>query len=130
MPKLYQTKRVPYVFKAIGVFGFTFFTSSLLKLSYAQGETGEPEEPFDDLLIDFGDLFALARNLILPIAVGLGLFLIIINGYKLLTSEGDPQKVQDGKEGLTSAIIGTIFVLLAGTLLRAILTGLLGVDSG
>lgn len=39
------------------------------------------------------------------------IFFIIYSGYQLLTSGGDPKKVQGGRQTLTFAIIGLIVVL-------------------
>ncbi len=66
------------------------------------------------------------HGILLPVAAVVGLFLIVINGYGLMTSEGDPQKVQHSKEGLTSAIIGLIFVLGSVAILRVIFGAIFG----
>lgn len=68
-------------------------------------------------------------GILLPLAVILGMILIIHNGYKLMTSQGDPTKLQEGKDGLTSAIIGLIFVLMAVSILRVIIKALISGDS-
>jgi hypothetical protein len=65
------------------------------------------------------------NGIVLPLAVILGMILIIHNGYKLMTSQGDPTKLQEGKDGLTSAIIGLIFVLMAVSILRVIIKALI-----
>jgi hypothetical protein len=73
-------------------------------------------------IVNYEDLLKKITTLLIPIALGVfGIPLIIINGYKILTSQGDPKRVQEGKEGLTSAIIGLVFVLLAMSILRVIL---------
>ena len=43
-----------------------------------------------------------------------------------MTSQGDPQKVSKGKEDLTSAIMGLLFVLLSIGILRVIINGIVG----
>ncbi len=79
-------------------------------------------------LINFENLVRAIFLIVLPVAVGfIGIPLIIINGYKILTSQGDPQRVQSGKEGLTSAVVGLIFVLLALSILRIMLNVLFGI---
>ncbi len=62
----------------------------------------------------------------LPVAIVIGLALIIINGYGIMTSEGDPRKVQTAKENLFSAIMGLVFVLLALVIYRVIVSSLFG----
>lgn len=57
------------------------------------------------------------------IAGGVALILIVYAGVQILTSGGDPKKTQAGKELLTAAVTGFIFLLLAVYLLE-----LIGVD--
>jgi hypothetical protein len=58
--------------------------------------------------------------------LGIGLFAIVKNGYELMTSQGDPNAVRSAQENLTAAILGIIFILLSITILRVIITSLLG----
>lgn len=61
-------------------------------------------------------------KLLLPLAIGvLGIPLVIINGYKIMTSQGDPAKTKEGKEGLTAAVIGIIFLASSLVILNIIL---------
>jgi hypothetical protein len=60
-------------------------------------------------------------NIVFPASVMLGMFLILKSGYTLMTSQGDPQKTVEGKENLTSAIMGMIFVLASVGILRIII---------
>jgi len=57
----------------------------------------------------------------------LGIFYIIISGYKLMVSQGNPQQTQDAQEQLTAAILGIIFILLSVTILRVILGKVMGI---
>jgi len=57
----------------------------------------------------------------------LGIFYIIISGYKLIVSQGNPQQTQDAQEQLTAAILGIIFILLSVTILRVILGKVMGI---
>jgi len=73
------------------------------------------------------------QNLITPVAKALyygALFLgfcyIVISGYMLMTSEGDPKRTQDAQGQLTAAIIGIIFILLSAAILRVIINSLIG----
>jgi hypothetical protein len=60
----------------------------------------------------------------------IGIAFIVKAGYTLMTSEGNPQKVKDGQEELTAAIIGTFFILLSVAILRVIIRSILGVSVG
>lgn len=53
--------------------------------------------------------------------LGIGVFYIILAGYKLMASEGDPQRTKAAQEQLTSAVIGIIFILLSVTIIRVII---------
>lgn len=80
-------------------------------------------------IVEYGTLIKTLFTLLLPIAIGVfGLPLLAINGYKIMTSKGDPAKYQDGIEGLVSAIIGLIFVLLAISLIRILVGSFLGLN--
>lgn len=57
---------------------------------------------------------------ILGIVGGLAVLLIIISGYKLMASQGNPEKVQGAKEQLTAAIIGLLFVIFSLVILHVI----------
>jgi hypothetical protein len=48
------------------------------------------------------------------------IFYIIYSGYQLLTSGGDPKKVQGGRQTLTFAIIGLIIVLSSFLIINVI----------
>lgn len=57
-------------------------------------------------------------------AVGLAgvaaLFLIIFAGFQIMTAAGNPEKLQAGRELLTSAIIGLLFIIFSVVLLQVI----------
>ena len=72
------------------------------------------------------NLFSAIYQILLPASIILGVVLIIINGYGLLTSEGDPRKVQTAQENLTSAILGLVFVLAALAIYRVVVTSFFG----
>jgi hypothetical protein len=71
-------------------------------------------------------LFGMIYNLLFPIAIVYGVFEIIIAGYRIMTSEGDPRKLEDAKAHLTDSIVGILFVMLAVTILRVIIKSFLG----
>ena len=43
-----------------------------------------------------------------------------------MTSEGNPQKTTEGKEDLTAAVVGTLFIALSLVTLRIIISVVLG----
>lgn len=83
-------------------------------------------EPADWAIKEFLNI---ANGIALPLAVIVGMFLIVLAGYKILTSQGNPTELQTGKDNLTSAIIGLIFILTAVSILRVIIKALITGDS-
>jgi hypothetical protein len=47
--------------------------------------------------------------------------MIIVAGYNLITSNGDPEKIQKGTKGITAAIIGLVIAFSARIILVFIL---------
>lgn len=66
-------------------------------------------------------------GVVLGIAGTIALILIIISGYKLMTSQGDAEKVKDARDQLTAAIIGLLFVIFSFFLLTFIGGTILGI---
>jgi hypothetical protein len=90
---------------------------------------GPGPEPAPKITKDFGTFEALLEkihSLLFPVAILIGFFLTARCGYVLMTSQGNPEKVRDGKECFTSAIIGLVFVLISVGILRVIIGSLIG----
>ena len=51
---------------------------------------------------------------------GIAFLLMIFAGFQIITSSGDPQKLQAGKELFTSAIVGLILIIFSVFLLELI----------
>jgi len=59
-------------------------------------------------------------SILLGVAGGLALFLIIFSGYRLMTSQGNPETIQGARETLTSAIVGLLFIVFSFVILEVI----------
>jgi len=59
-------------------------------------------------------------GLILSISGGIALLLIIISGYKILSSQGNPEAIKGAREQLTAAIVGLLFIIFALVILQII----------
>ena len=59
-------------------------------------------------------------TLVLGLSGGIALILIIISGYKFMTSQGNPEKTKEATERLTSAIIGLLFIIFAFVILEIV----------
>lgn len=82
--------------------------------------------------IPVGDEQSLALFLLkwgMGIGGGIALIIIVISTYSIITSAGDPRKMQAGKETLTSAITGLILLVSSAFLLKFIGVDLLGIFS-
>lgn len=63
------------------------------------------------------------------IAGGIAFLFIIYGSFVITTSSGDPKKSQTGKEVITSAIGGLMFLLLSVFLLRVVGIDILGISA-
>ena len=67
-----------------------------------------------------GDITNGIVRIALPLAGTAAVILLIIAGYKMITSQGNPDKLKDAKEMITNAIIGLVFILLSVSILALI----------
>lgn len=88
--------------------------------------TSHPDYTYGGLY--FGDLEAVIApiaKILFYASLLIGVVLIIYSGYVLMTSEGNPQRVQQGQEQLTAAILGIMFILLSAAILRVIINSII-----
>lgn len=62
----------------------------------------------------------------LGIAGGVAFLLILYSGFMIMTSTGDPKKLQAGRELLTAAISGLVLLIFSVFILRLIGVDILG----
>jgi hypothetical protein len=58
--------------------------------------------------------------ILLSITGMVAVILIIIAGFKLMTSQGNPEKIKDAREQLTAAIIGLMFIIFSFVFIQTI----------
>lgn len=56
----------------------------------------------------------------IPLSVFCVFILLAFAAFKLMTSQGDPDKLKEGKEVITNAVIGFVFILLSVAILMLI----------
>jgi len=61
------------------------------------------------------------------IAGGIAFLLIIVGGFQMVMSAGNPEKLNEGKELVTSAIVGLLFVIFSVFILRLVGVDILGI---
>jgi hypothetical protein len=115
------------------VFTFIFFLSPVEVLADAPlggGPCGNEQLntaigciPINDQAAFIGFILAWA----IGIAGGIAFLLIIAAGFQIITSQGDPQRMQAGKELLTSAIAGLLLLIFSVFILRLIGVNILGI---
>lgn len=73
---------------------------------------------------DFGtDVSSIIKNLfsvVLGLAGGIAVIIIIISGFKLISSQGNPEKIQAAREQLVAAIVGLLFIIFSVFILQII----------
>lgn len=71
-------------------------------------------------------------SFILKWAIGIGggiaFMLILVSGFQIMTSSGNPEKLQAGKELMTSAIAGLIMLIFSVFILKVIGVDILGLN--
>jgi hypothetical protein len=63
---------------------------------------------------------------VLSFAGGIVILIIIIDGYRLMTSQGEPEKIKNARDQLTAAIVGLLFIIFSLALLELITRDILG----
>lgn len=77
---------------------------------------------------DTNQLFAFFLRWGLGIAGGIAFLLIVISSVQIITSTGDPKRLQAGKELLSAAIVGVMFLIFSVFILRIIGIQILNLD--
>jgi len=93
--------------------------------------------PFDSINTAFGcipvgtsqGLVITSLRIAMGIAGGISFVLIVYAGMMIMTSSGDPGKLRSGKELLTAAIAGLLFLILGVYFFNIIGTDILGIFS-
>ncbi len=78
------------------------------------------EEMKNGTVTSEGDLVSLIVRVAVPVAVICVVVLAVYGGYMLMTSQGNPDKLQEGKQVITNAIIGFLVILLCVAILMLI----------
>lgn len=69
------------------------------------------------------DMESIVNSLVriaLPLAGFCAVVLLIVAGYQMITSQGNPDKLKEAKDMITNAIIGLVFILLSVSILVVI----------
>jgi hypothetical protein len=73
-----------------------------------------------------GGLFEKFFGVGIGIAGGIAFLLILFGGFKIITSAGNPERLNEGKEVVSSAIAGLLMIIFSVFLLKIIGVNVLG----
>lgn len=59
-------------------------------------------------------------SLVLGLAGGIALILIILSGYKMMASQGNPEQITAARDQLISAIVGLLFIIFSFVILQVV----------
>lgn len=66
-------------------------------------------------------------GVVLSLAGAIAVILIIISGYRLIASQGNPERVKEAQEQLTAAIVGLLFIIFSFVIIQFIGVDVLGI---
>lgn len=103
--------------------------------SLAGGQFCEPPDPNNPgiktaigcIHTNPGDLIQDVLKFGVGIGGGLAFLMMLLGAFQMLTSAGNPETLQAGRDRLTSAIIGLLFIIFAVLLLQIIGVDILGI---
>ncbi len=64
-------------------------------------------------------------TIILSFAGGIALLLILSAGYKIMTSKGKPEAIQQGRDQLIAAIVGLVFIIFSFVIFQLVVVDIL-----
>lgn len=79
--------------------------------------------------VDTTSLVQIIFRTILSLSGGVAIIMVVLGGYRLSLSQGNPEKVQQAREAITSAIVGLLFIIFSVTILQIIGIDILGLTS-
>lgn len=90
-------------------------------------QTGTCQTDIGTVPIDPGGFVNVILNYSVGIGGGLALILIIWGGFRIVTSNGNPEEVKKGKEIITYAIVGLILILFAVVITNVVGGGIVAI---
>lgn len=62
---------------------------------------------------NLGDLINVLMSFLVPLAGVILFFILVWGGYDILMSQGEPEKLQNGRNKITAGIIGIVLLVLS-----------------
>lgn len=86
------------------------------------GGTGQDPCQFKHLVF----LIIRVINYLISVAAVVAMYYILLNGFNLMTSLGNPEKIKKGKVGIANAVVGFGIVVLAFVFVNLLANGIFG----
>lgn len=90
------------------------------KMQNTDGTCAEVYSAIGVIKTDPGEFVKKIYEVVLGLAGGIALIMIILSGYKYMASQGNPEAIKAATEGLTSSVIGLLFIIFAFVILQII----------
>jgi len=87
---------------------------------WQNGECTSFDSAFGAIETDPAGFIKTIFGILLSASGGIALLLIIRSGYQLMTSQGNPEQVKNGRDQLIAAIVGLVFLIFAFVFLQLI----------
>jgi uncharacterized integral membrane protein len=95
------------------LFNFTFITILFLSFPKTSFADGEPPATISDLEKVFSTLVGNITTLLALFSF----IMVIVGGFKYVTSQGDPKAVSSARNTITWAILGLVFIIISWLIL-------------
>lgn len=106
------------------------FTAQAVKFINCGGETRDANNQITSVdQCDFNDLLVTiitVINYLISVAAVVAMYYILLSGFNLITSMGNPDKIQKAKGSISNAVVGFAIVVLAFVFVNLLVNGLLG----
>ncbi len=96
---------------------------------FCEGDSSKINTAFGCVSVSGTGFVTTLLNFGIGIAGGIAFLLIIFGGFQILTSAGNPERLNEGKELISSAITGLMMIVFSVLLLRIIGVDILGIPS-
>lgn len=87
---------------------------------FVDGRCNALDTGFGNFKTDPGQFIKSFFGVILAFAGGIALLLIMRSGYGIMTSKGNPEKINEARDQLISAIVGLLFLIFSFVILQVI----------
>jgi hypothetical protein len=89
-------------------------------VEFVNGKCPSIKSALGNLFTDPAKLINSFFIILLSISGFIAVILIIISGYKIMVSQGNPEKLKDAREELIAAIVGLLFIIFSFVFLQTI----------